>query len=181
MRCHANGAVSLGARNWGDGPPLVVVMGVSGSGKTTIGAAIAQALGIDFVDGDSLHSDSNIAKMEAGKPLTDDDRWPWLAKIGQTMTEASSTGLVIACSALKRSYRDAIRHQVPTAVFLYLSGSREVLLSRLEGRKNHFMPMTLLDSQLATLETLQPDENGFGVEIDSPLDEIVADIVARFD
>lgn len=159
-------------------PPLVIVMGVSGSGKSTIGVLIADALGVGFIDGDSLHSASNIAKMAAGTPLSDDDRWPWLAKVGQTLAEADSTGLVVACSALKRSYRVAILREAPTVVFLHLTGSRRVLASRLEDRSDHFMPTTLLDSQLATLEPLQADEPGIEIEINSLVSEIVARAVA---
>jgi gluconokinase len=159
--------------------PLVVVMGVSGSGKSTIGTLLADALGVAFIDGDALHPASNVAKMAAGMPLIDDDRWPWLAKVGQTLAEAGSTGLVMACSALKRVYRDAILREAPTLVFLYLAGSREVLASRIDGRSNHFMPLSLLDSQLLILESLQPDEPGVLMDIDSPVSEIVANAVAQ--
>lgn len=161
------------------GPPLVVVMGVSGSGKNTIGALLADALGVAFIDGDSLHSSTNVAKMATGTPLTDDDRWPWLAKVGRTLAEAGSTGLVVACSALRRVYRDAILSEAPAVVFLYLAGSRAVLESRLEGRSGHFMPVSLLDSQLSVLEPLQPDEAGFVVGIDASIAEVVEDAVAQ--
>jgi carbohydrate kinase (thermoresistant glucokinase family) len=155
------------------GHPLVVVMGVSGSGKSTIGALVADALGVPFVDGDALHPVSNITKMATGTPLTDEDRWPWLATIGETLAEAAA-GLVVASSALKRRYRDAILRGAPTAVFLHLDGSREVLSSRLEGRSGHFMPASLLDSQLETLERLEADEPGFVVDIGAPIDDLVA-------
>lgn len=160
-------------------PPLVVVMGVSGSGKSTVGALIAKALGVAFIDGDSLHPASNIAKMAAGTPLTDEDRWPWLRKVGQVLAAEESTGLVVACSSLKRNYRDSILRDAPTVFFIHLAGPREVLADRLALRNEHFMPAALFDSQLATLEPLQPDEPGFAVDIDSPVSEIVADALVR--
>jgi carbohydrate kinase (thermoresistant glucokinase family) len=153
--------------------PLVVVMGVSGAGKSTIGALVADALGTAFVDGDSLHPIANVHKMAAGTPLTDDDRWPWLAEVGRTLAGSANTGLVVACSALKRSYRDAIRAEAPNAVFLHLDGTRDVLSHRMEGRTDHFMPTSLLDSQLATLEPLQHDEPGIVVSIDAAVPRIV--------
>ena len=152
----------------------VVVMGVSGCGKTTIGDLVARELGVPFLDGDSLHPVENVAKMAAGTPLTDDDRWPWLATVGAALAQAGDGGLVLACSALRRSYRDAIREQAPDTVFLHLHGSKEVLSQRLEGRTGHFMPTTLLDSQLATLEPLQADEAGFVVDIAAPVTDVVA-------
>lgn len=131
------------------GGPAVVISGVSGSGKSTIGALIAIELDVPFVDADSLHPVANIEKMAAGHPLDDDDRWPWLAAVGRNLAEARTAGMVIACSALKRDYRDAIRRESPEVIFVQLDGSREVLGSRLEGRSGHFMPPALLDSQLA--------------------------------
>lgn len=163
-------------------------MGVSGCGKTTIGALVAQELDVPFVDGDSLHPVENLAKMAAGIPLDDRDRWPWLAQVGAelaaadgssgTGTGAATGGLVIACSALKRSYRDAIRAQAPDTVFLHLDGTRAVLEARLEGRSGHFMPPALLDSQLATLEPLGSDEAGVVVDISAPVAQIVDEAVA---
>ncbi|MEQ1736493.1 MAG: gluconokinase [Rhodoglobus sp.] len=159
--------------------PLLVVMGVSGSGKSTIGSLLAERMGVPFLDSDDLHSESNVAKMAAGQPLTDDDRWPWLTAVGDALAAASNTGLVVACSALKRSYREAIRQPAPQARFVELDGSRGLLSERMDGRSDHFMPATLLDSQLATLESLAPDEPGFLVSIDAEPDEIVSEIAGR--
>jgi carbohydrate kinase (thermoresistant glucokinase family) len=121
-----------------------------------------------------LHPIANVAKMAAGTPLNDDDRWPWLAVVGRTLADASGEGLVVACSALKRVYRDAIRAEVPEVIFLHLDGSHAVLSGRLEGRTDHFMPTSLLDSQLSTLERLEPDENGVVVDIDAPVSQVVS-------
>lgn len=161
--------------------PLVVVMGVSGSGKTTIGALVAHELDVEFMDGDSLHPIENVRKMASGTPLTDEDRWPWLERVGRELDEhgARGLGLVIACSALKRAYRERIRSQVPDVLFLHLDGSLEVLTQRLEGRSGHFMPRSLLESQLATLEPLQGDENGFRLSIDQPLADMVTEAVQK--
>lgn len=155
----------------------VVVMGVSGSGKSTIGALIARDLGVPFIDGDSLHSTANVEKMAAGTPLTDEDRWPWLAEVGRVLHAAglNGDGLVVACSALRRVYRDAILETAPNAVFLHLNGSRDVLAQRMQGRSEHFMPTTLLDSQLATLEPLAADEPGAVVDIDQSVPEVIVD------
>lgn len=138
-------------------------MGVSGSGKSTVGEALAERLELPFTDADDLHPAANVDKMSAGQPLTDDDRWPWLAVVGQTLALAAHSGLVVACSALKRSYRDAIRREAPSVLFVHLTGSRELLTQRIGRRENHFMPASLLDSQLADLEPLAEGE---GVTID---------------
>ena len=153
-------------------------MGVSGCGKTTIGDLVARELGVPFLDGDSLHPFENVAKMAAGTPLTDEDRWPWLATVGSTLANGGDDGLVLACSALRRCYRDAIRALAPGTVFLHLHGSKEVLGSRLEGRSGHFMPAALLDSQLATLEPLEADEAGIVVDIAAPVSQVVTDSLA---
>ncbi len=153
-------------------------MGVSGSGKSTVGVALAEAVGYQFVDGDSLHPAANVAKMTAGIALDDADRWPWLARVGQVL--AGSPGIVVACSALKREYRDAIRSEAPDAFFVELDGSRTLLGERLGNRAGHFMPASLLDSQLATLEPLQSDEHGIRVGIDQPIDATVQEILHAF-
>jgi carbohydrate kinase (thermoresistant glucokinase family) len=151
-------------------------MGVSGSGKSTIGGLLAEALGLPFIDADDLHPATNKEKMAHGIPLTDEDRWPWLAAVGDAMAVAAC---VCACSALKRAYRDALRVKDPGVVFVELDGSRELLAERMEAREGHFMPTSLLDSQLATLEPLQADEAGFRVGIDGTEGKTVAAIVER--
>jgi carbohydrate kinase (thermoresistant glucokinase family) len=153
----------------------IVVMGVAGCGKSTVGAALAERLGAGFLDGDSLHPQANIDKMAAGTPLNDDDRAPWLAEIGRRFP-ASESSLVIACSALKRSYRDIIRDADPSVVFVHLQGTRELLDARMKSRPGHFMPPSLLDSQLATLEILQNDEAGVVVDIAQPVEDIVNEV-----
>lgn len=153
----------------------IVAMGVAGCGKSTVGAALAERLGAGFLDGDSLHPQANIDKMAAGTPLNDDDRAPWLAEIGRRFP-ASESSLVIACSALKRSYRDIIRDADPSVVFVHLQGTRELLDARMKARPGHFMPPSLLDSQLATLEPLQDDEAGVVVDIAQPVEDIVNEV-----
>src|SRR5258708_3282081 len=137
-------------------PPFaIVMMGVSGSGKTTVGAALAARLGVGFRDADEFHPAANVAKMSAGTPLTDEDRWPWLDAIGAALAEAGreGRGIVVGCSALKRIYRDRLRAAAHRPiVFVHLTGSRETLETRMLTRKGHFMPASLLASQLATLE-----------------------------
>ena len=159
--------------------PLVVVMGVSGSGKTTIGTLVAHELGVDFVDGDSLHPLENVQKMASGTPLDDDDRWPWLETVGRTLQQCGERreGMVIACSALKRTYRERIRSQAPSALFLHLDGSVTVLTRRIEGRSGHFMPASLLQSQLETLEPLAQEEGGYRLDIDQPVPDMVDEAV----
>jgi gluconokinase len=154
-------------------PRLIVVMGVSGSGKSTVGGDLADALGRPFVDADSLHPAANVVKMEQGTPLTDDDRWPWLAAVGQVLAAAGAEGVVVACSALRRSYRDAIRNEAPETVFVELDGDPVLLADRIGHREGHFMPAALLDSQLATLEPLAGDEAGLRVSIAGTPEQIV--------
>lgn len=160
-------------------PPRLVVMGVSGCGKSTVGQLLATALGVAFLDGDALHPESNIAKMAAGQPLDDADREPWLEAVGQALA-AERNGLVVACSALKRSYRDLIRREAPGTGFVLLTGSRELLQRRVNSRPGHFMPASLLDSQLATLEPLGSDEGGVVLETTHPVPELVAEAVEWF-
>lgn len=149
-----------------------VVMGVSGCGKSRIGAGFSEAEGLRFVDGDSLHPAENIAKMSRGEPLTDADRAPWLQRVGEVLTEDR---VVIACSALKRSYRDLIRSTAGAEiVFLYLRGQRETLLRRMNHREGHFMPPALLDSQLAILEEPEADEAHRVADIELPPETIIA-------
>ncbi|WP_392544941.1 gluconokinase [Oryzobacter telluris] len=156
-----------------DHPPLVVMMGVSGSGKTTVGAALAQRLRVPFADADDFHPPENIAKMSAGVPLTDDDREPWLRTIAAWLHEHRAVGGVVSCSALKRSYRDLLRGQATQTVFIHLHGDRDVLAERVAGRPGHFMPAALIDSQFATLEPLEADERGQALDVASPVDDLV--------
>jgi gluconokinase len=150
----------------------IVVMGVSGCGKSSIGQALAQAIAAEFLDGDDLHTASNIEKMRRGEALNDDDRAPWLAKIGEAL---ASGDRVVACSALKRKYRHQIRATAKAEViFLYLRGQRETLLQRVAARPGHFMPTSLLDSQLATLEEPLPEEKHLVADIELAPAEIVA-------
>lgn len=146
-----------------DAAPLVVIMGVSGSGKSTVGALLAAQLGVPFTDADALHPPENVAKMAAGEPLDDADRAPWLDAVGAELAAAPS-GLVVGCSALKRAYRDRIRAAAPQSYFAHLAGSPDLIAERLAGRAGHFMPAGLLGSQLRTLEALGADERGGVIE-----------------
>ncbi|MCR2762327.1 gluconokinase [Microbacterium sp. zg.B48] len=159
--------------------PLVCVMGVSAAGKSTVGAALARTMRVPFVDADDLHSDANRAKMAAGIPLADIDRRPWLDAVGEQFAGHRRTGLVMACSALRREYRDRIRAVEPTVVFVHLDGSRELLRQRADARADHFMPAALLESQFATLEPLAQDETGLRADVSAPPGDLVADIAAR--
>jgi carbohydrate kinase (thermoresistant glucokinase family) len=157
----------------------IIVMGVSGCGKSTLGQAIAERIGAEFIDGDDLHPVDNLAKMKAGQPLNDQDREPWLKVIGHKLADAadSGQGLVIACSALKRKYRDQIRSISPTAFFVHPHGSRIVLLERLSKRTGHFMPVSLLDSQLADLELLEADEAGIQLSMGQSVTDQVQAVI----
>ncbi len=161
--------------------PAIVMMGVSGSGKSTVGEALAARLQVPFRDADEFHPRSNVEKMSAGIPLTDEDRWPWLEAIGSAIRDTPpAKGIVVSCSALKRVYRDRIvRKAVRPVLFVHLDGSKALLAERLKGRKGHFFPPSLLDSQLATLEPLAPDEPAIRVSIELPVGEIVDCILKR--
>jgi carbohydrate kinase (thermoresistant glucokinase family) len=147
-------------------------MGVSGCGKTTVGERLAATLGWPFDEGDRYHLPESVAKMSAGVPLEDADRWPWLERLAGLIGghEAAGRSSVLACSALKRAYRDVLRSGAPRVRFLHLHGAREVLQARLDARKGHFFPADLLASQFATLEPLEADEDGVEVDVDLPVE-----------
>ncbi|MEU0471430.1 gluconokinase [Streptomyces olivaceus] len=155
-------------------PHVVVVMGVAGTGKTTIGPLLAARLSVPYAEGDDFHPPANIAKMTAGTPLTDEDRWPWLDAIGDWAHGRAGLGGVVSCSALKRSYRDRLRAAAPGVVFVHLTGSRELIEDRMSHREGHFMPTALLDSQFATLQPLEADETGVAVDVAGAPEEITA-------
>lgn len=161
---------------------LYVIMGVCGAGKSLIGAKLARALDVEFVEGDALHPPENVRRMAAGIPLTDDDRQDWLLAIAARLREAkrAGTGVVISCSALKRRYRDLLRSAGdPDTRFVYLAGSRALLSERMANRRGHFMPPALLDSQLAILEEPSVDEHAWVCDISETPDAIVAGLVTR--
>lgn len=154
----------------------VIVMGVTSCGKTSVGEGLARELKCPFIEGDRLHPAANIAKMSAGTPLDDEDRWPWLEAIGQAMKVecGKGKGVVAACSALKKSYRQRLSQAAGQPVtFIFLHGSRELLAARMAARKGHFMPISLLDSQLATIEIPGPDEDAVHLDVALPVDELV--------
>jgi gluconokinase len=158
-----------------------VVMGVSGSGKSLIGAEFARALGVEFVEGDDFHPAENVARMAAGIPLVDDERVGWLQSIAARIGQAhdAGTGLVVTCSALKRKYRDVLRGETDSLRFIFLRGPRSLIAQRIADRRGHFMPASLLDSQLATLEEPAPDEGAWVCDIHGSPRDIVAALVAR--
>lgn len=164
-------------------PRRIVVMGVAGCGKSTIGQALASQLGYVFLDGDDYHPAANVRKMSTGQPLTDADRWPWLDRLVQVMDEATSktAGVIIACSALRRTYRDRLSPGTPPPLFLHLDGTRSLIEYRMAERQDHFMPLGLLDSQFATLEPLQPGEHALRIEIEASVDDIVGKIAELLD
>lgn len=159
----------------------IIVMGVSGSGKTTIANALSQRLGWSFLDGDTLHSAANVEKMRNGHPLTDQDRWPWLNAIADDAAKRRARGerCVIACSALKRAYRQALINDPDRIRLVYLRGSHRLFDARLKARKGHFMPPSLLESQFADLEEPSPEEHAIVIDADATVDQIVEAIVAR--
>jgi gluconokinase len=161
---------------------IIVVMGVASSGKTTVADALARQLNWPFRDADSFHPSGNVAKMSAGTPLADSDRWPWLEAIVTWMDERHAAGEngVVTCSALKRSYRDKLRTTKAAMQLVHLHGSRNVLAARIAARKAHFMPASLLDSQLATLQMPGEDESAITMSVDREPGEIVADLALRY-
>jgi gluconokinase len=157
---------------------LVVVMGVTGSGKSTVGAALAARLAVPFADADEFHSPANVAKMSAGTPLDDADRWPWLRAVGEWLAAHADQGAVVSCSALRRAYRDALRAEAPDVFFVHLHGDEETVRRRVAGRAGHFMPESLVASQFAALEPLGADERGVVLDLAAPADDL-ADTAAR--
>lgn len=157
----------------------VVVMGVAGCGKSTVGSLLAARLGLRFVDADDLHPPGNVTKMAAGTPLTDGDRLPWLGRVAEVLRAGADAGapVVVACSALRRTYRDALRRGGDLA-FVHLHGDRDLLAGRIAARTDHFMPPALLDSQLATLEPVASDETGLVVDVAQAPDRIVDVVTA---
>ncbi|MGV9711399.1 gluconokinase [Gordonia sp. NPDC003424] len=154
----------------------IVVMGISGCGKSTVGAALAQRLSVPFADADDLHPPSNLAKMTAGRPLDDDDRWPWLDTVGEWLARHPG-GCVMSCSALKRAYRDRLRSHQPSTWFLHLAGSADLIAERQAHRPGHFMPPALFASQVATLEPLESDESGMVIDVGRGVGDIVDETV----
>ncbi|MGC5031024.1 gluconokinase [Micromonospora sp. DT229] len=164
-------------------PPTrhIVVMGVSGAGKTTVARGIAASTGLTFAEADDFHSEANVARMRAGIPLDDDARWPWLQALADWMTARHREGVstVLTCSALKRSYRDLLRQGPPGVFFVHLHGPTEVIRERMSVRTHEYMPPSLLDSQTATLEPLWPDEPGIVIDLRSTSAALVAEAVRR--
>jgi carbohydrate kinase (thermoresistant glucokinase family) len=160
---------------------VLVMMGVSGSGKTTIAAGVAERLGWTLLEGDSFHPPANVAKMAAGHPLTDEDRWPWLHAIAAAIDEKRAAGAsaVVACSALKHAYREILVGDRPDVLLVYLQGSRALIGQRIAARKGHYMPASLLDSQFATLEEPAPDEHALIVSVDAAPDAIVEEVLRQ--
>jgi gluconokinase len=169
------------ASETGKSPCALIVMGVSGSGKSTIGERLAQRIAWRYEDGDKFHPASNVAKMSAGHPLTDDDRWPWLRAIAEEIDRVCGAGehAVIACSALKRAYREVLVHGRDDVRIVFLVGTQELIANRLAERKGHFMPPGLLASQFKTLEPPEANENPVTVSIDASVEIIVDNIVSQ--
>jgi gluconokinase len=164
-------------------PCALIIMGVSGSGKTTVAEKLAERLHWTFEDGDRFHPKSNVEKMSAGHPLTDEDRWPWLNAIADEIERVCRVHghVVIACSALKRTYREVLLRGRDDVRIVFLNGTQKLIADRLASRKGHFMPPGLLDSQFSTLEPPGADENPVDVSIDAPVDAIVEDIVSKLE
>jgi gluconokinase len=160
---------------------IYVVMGVSGAGKSLIGASLARELSVEFADGDDYHPPENVKRMAAGIPLTDEDRAGWLRSLAARIGQARDArkGLVVACSALKRSYRDVLREAAPDLRLIFLEGPRTLIAKRLGARRGHYMPGSLLDSQFAALEEPSADEYAWVCDASLPPQEIVADLVSR--
>lgn len=157
----------------------LIVMGVSGSGKTSVGEALAAHLGAPFVEGDALHPQANVAKMASGAPLTDADRWPWLSAIADRVAAEPAPVIVVSCSALRRAYRDHLRTGAGRPVgFVYLHGTEAVLAARMSAREGHFMPSSLLASQLATLEDPRGEPGVVAVDVDAPVEAVTAAAIA---
>ena len=161
--------------------PVLVVMGVAGTGKSTIAGLLADRRGWPFLEGDDLHPASNVEKMAAGHPLVDEDRWPWLERIAGWIDEQQAAGhpAIVTCSALRRRYRDVLRRE--GVVFVHLTGAPDVIYDRLTNRRGHFMPAALFDSQSLTLEPLEGDENGFVVDVALSPEQQVAQVMDRLD
>lgn len=164
--------------------PVLVIMGVSGSGKSTVAGILAGALKWDLQEGDDLHPEANVEKMASGQPLTDADRWPWLGTIAEWIRAHTSVGEpgIVTCSALKRSYRDVLAEgSEGRVVFVHLAGTKDRISGRLNARMNHFMPSVLLDTQLSTLEPIEPDEAAIVVDVGPPPAEIAARIIEELE
>lgn len=166
--------------------PVLVVMGVSGSGKSTVAGILAGALKWDLQEGDDLHPDANVAKMASGQPLTDEDRWPWLDVIAEWITDHTTTGRsgIVTCSALKRTYRDVLAagsREGAEVIFVHLAGTKDRISGRLNARMDHFMPSSLLDTQISTLEPLGEDENSIVVDIGPPPTKIAERILLELE
>jgi gluconokinase len=166
----------------GSDRPALIVMGVSGSGKTTVGLRLAKICGLEFVDGDDLHSPQARAKMASGAPLTDEDRWPWLDRIGGALADPDKhpAGLIVACSALRRIYRDRLRARVgPALRFLFLAGDKTLMRERVSRRKGHYMPASLVDSQFAALEDPSGESDVVTLAADADLDRALPKTLRR--
>jgi carbohydrate kinase (thermoresistant glucokinase family) len=154
---------------------VVIVMGVAGSGKTTVATGLASRFGWELLEGDAFHPPANLAKMAAGMPLTDEERWPWLRAIADRIEALDDEGksVVVACSALKRAYRDILIGGRPGAILVYPRGPKSLIAARMAARRDHFMPPALLESQFGTLEEPTPDEHAIVVDIDGPADTVI--------